>query len=123
MRMNPTYKTLDGKIRQSLAAAIDGKILVLDVAAIATDALELGYEVEHLPKILIELIRDIEPKKYVGKRPPQRSYEMEIKDCELYAFKLFSHRFGCDVYFKFALKDGCLWVASLHKDRPLRVEG
>ena len=48
--------------------------------------------------------------------------EDKIKGCELYAFRWESKELGCIAYFKFALKDGALWISSLHRHRP-RKEG
>ena len=32
-------------------------------------------------------------------------------------FSWTSRRFGCDTYFKFAFKEGRLWIVSLHEHR------
>ena len=53
-----------------------------------------------------------------GSRPPQKAYKSVIKNKELFAFKWKSSFFGQYTYLKFALANDCLWVVSLHKDRP-----
>lgn len=95
-----------------------GSIAFIQQGVIAADLLELGCEIDKVPDLLLELLADITPSHYVGTRPPQRSYEKEISRCELYAFKVESKSVGCIIYFKFALIEDFLWIASLHKDRP-----
>ena len=76
---------------------------------------ELGPEelAERLPEILSE----IRPKAYQGHRPPAKSYERSILDAELFAFRWSSKVFGCQMYLKFAIEGGYLWIVSLHRHR------
>ena len=85
---------------------------------IAADLMNLGREIGEIPDILYELLENANPKDYAGTRPPQRSYESLIPDCELYAFKTTSKAIGCMMYYKFTIKNDTLWLVSLHKDRP-----
>lgn len=89
---------------------------------IAADLANLGREVEEIPDILYELLENTGPRNYVGTRPPQRAYESDISDCELYAFKAASKTVGCMMYFKFTIKEDRFWLISLHKDRQRKGE-
>jgi hypothetical protein len=114
----PSHKELSSKIRQAIQAVSEGRVNLINPEVIASDALELGYLIgEELIEILNELLSAIQPEHYTGKRPPQRSYEEEIQDLELFAFSLFSDRFDCEIYLKFTLYDDELWIVSLHKSR------
>ncbi len=64
-----------------------------------------------------DLLEEIKPNDYVGQYPPQRSYEDEIKDCELLAFRWLSEKLGCRVYLKFTFKEDKFWLVSLHEHR------
>lgn len=114
----PSHKELFKKIREAREAVGDGRITILTQNVIACDALELGYLIEEdLVSVLSGLLDEISPENYVGKRPPDKSYEEEIKDLDLFAFKVESSCFRCRVYLKFALTGGDLWLVSLHQDR------
>ncbi len=118
--MNPTHKTLTGKIRQAREAVKAGKIVFIDQSVIAADLLDLGCDIMDVPKILFELLDKVTPQDYAGSHPPQKSYEEAITGLELYAFKAESAALGCIGYFKFALYENVLWLASLHEDRPIK---
>ena len=117
---DPTHRVLTGKIRQALKAVQAGNIALVEPDVITADLLNLEYEVNEVPEILAELLKQVTPDHYAGTRPPQRSYETDLLGCELYAFKVESKRLGCVIYFKFALKEDFLWVVSIHEDRPAR---
>lgn len=84
---------------------------------IAEDALELGYLMGDITDVLAELSDEIAPEYYIGKRPPERAYEENIRGLEMFAFEVFSRRFNSEIYFKFVLKDEHIWVVSLHRSR------
>jgi hypothetical protein len=119
----PSHKELFGKIVEARLAVSQGQVLILELETLAQDALELEYDIEtELLTILKELLEETEPEHYVGTRPPQRSYEHEITDLELFAFVRESSRFDCYIYYKFALAQGKLWLVSLHQDRSKKEE-
>lgn len=113
----PTYKELNKKIEQAKEAISNDRIYLLEPHVIVIDALELGYEVNKIMTVLSELLKDVTPRHYVGTYPPQKSYEEDILNYELFAFKIESKRFGCDVYVKYVLKDDHVWLVSFHQDR------
>ena len=104
--------------------AIDqGCIFLLNQVAIVADAIDLDYSLElDLAAVLAEILDACSPADYTGSRPPQRSYEQELKGLELFAFTVESRRFKCRVYLKFAVVEDTLWLVSLHRHRPEREE-
>ena len=112
----PTYRELNRKIEQD-KETVSKKVIVLDPEVIAIDALELGYEIKDLESILSELLSSITPKHYAGTYPPQKSYEEDILNQELFAFKVISGRFGCEIYVKYVLEEDSFWLVSLHQHR------
>ena len=113
----PSHKELQGKIALAKEAASEEAIDLADPVSIALDAQDLDYMVEQISTVLGEILAEIEPNHYTGKRPPQQSYKAQIRNCDLFAFRWESKRFGCESYLKFALKDNRLWVVSLHPHR------
>ena len=118
----PTHREILHKITQAREAVARGKIAIINPVAVAADALELEYEMAELAVVLSELLAQVKPGNYAGASPPQPSYEAEIFQSDLYTFTCSCSRFGCDVYFKFALKNDTFWLVSLHKDRPGKSE-
>ena len=113
----PSHKEIYGKIRKAKELVSDGSIAIVVPDCFAADALALGYLIEDLPNILSEILLELKAENYAGTKPPQLSYEEQIIDCELFAFRWKSKRFGCEVYLKFTLKDDIMWLVSLHPHR------
>ncbi|MBN2568255.1 MAG: hypothetical protein JXB42_02370 [Deltaproteobacteria bacterium] len=118
----PSYKELYNKIAKAKEAISKERIYLLDQDVIIIHALELGYEVKEIDTVLLEHLEDITPQHYVGSYPPQKSYEEGILNHDLFAFKVVSKRFGCDVYIKYVLKDENVWLVSFHQDRKKEQE-
>jgi hypothetical protein len=118
----PSFKELHGKIEQAKHAIEKNQIFTINTEVIAADAIELGYEVSKLNKILSRILKEIDPKDYAGNRPPQKSYENEIKGFELLAFRWISKTFGCESYLKFSIKKDSVYLVSLHQDRSNKGE-
>jgi hypothetical protein len=115
--MRPSHKELTGKIRQAKEAVAKGAILIINASVVAADAIELGYDIKELQTWTMQILDQIDPGNYTGRRPPERSYEREIKGLDLYVFRLFFTPFGCEIYLKFALSQGHFWLVSLHQNR------
>lgn len=113
----PSHKEISRKLTLAKEAVSENRISILNPVSVATDTLELGLNLRNISNILSDLLEEIEPDDYAGQYPSQRSYEDEIKDCELLAFRWLSKKLGCRVYFKFTLKETRLWLVSLHGDR------
>jgi len=119
----PSNKELFGKLREAKSAVAKGIIALLEQDVIAADAIDLEYVIDtELLYVLKELLNATTPNDYAGTRPPQKSYEREIDGLELFAFVVYSRRFRCRVYYKFALTEGVLYLVSLHQDRTLKEE-
>jgi hypothetical protein len=113
----PSHKEISRKLTLAKEAVSKDRISILNPVSVATDTLELGLNLRNISNILSDVLEEIEPDDYAGQYPPQRSYEDEIKDCELLAFRWLSRRLGCRVYLKFTLKETRLWLVSFHEDR------
>jgi hypothetical protein len=113
----PSHKELNNKILQARDAISKGLVSIFDPIVIAADAIALGYLVEEINEVLLELLDELRPDYYAGRYPPQKSYEQDIKKSELFAFRWTSQKFGCEIYFKFALAQGRLCIISLHEHK------
>lgn len=114
----PSDGELDKKIKAAQAALTSqsGFYANLNKAMGELNELEIGspHQVWHL---ILELLSEIHPKDYVGKRPPEPSYERSIEGKELLAFCWDSQKLGKKMYIKFALKEGKYYYVSLHRSR------
>lgn len=111
----PSHKELNGKVQSALEFVHANRIILVEPAAIVADAVSLGYSIrDELQVVLIELLISIGPEQYVGRRPPEKSYETKIRDLELWAFSVESQRFETRVYFKFSLLGDTFYLVSLH---------
>ena len=119
----PSHKEISRKLKLAKEAVSENRISILNPVSVAADTLELGLNLRNISNILGDLLEEIEPNDYAGQYPPQRSYEDEIKDCELLAFRWLSKKLGCRVYLKFTLKETRLWLVSLHEDRKETAGG
>lgn len=117
MKVRPSYRELDRKLKQGSEAAAAGRIRLLEPDTILADLLDLDYLVQDLAKDLAALLREIRPGDYRGQKPPKKSYEEAILGSELFAFSWASKLFGCRMYLKFAVKGKDIWIVSLHRDR------
>ena len=113
----PSHREIYAKIKQAKEAVSQNRISILNPMSVAADALELGINIRGISSILVDLLKEITPKDYAGQYPPQRSYEDEIRDCELLAFRWLSKKLGCRVYLKFTIKGSRMWLVSFHEDR------
>jgi hypothetical protein len=114
----PSHKELFGKIKVAKKAVSEGRIKLINQESLSSDADELGYLLEdELQSILSELLDKSKPEHYVGMKPPQKSYEKEIKGLELFAFKVESDFLDHNIYYKFTIQDDKFYLVSLHKHR------
>ena len=117
----PSHKELYKKILEARKAVANGLVNLINQDAVVCDAMELGYLIESdLIGVLTSLLNEITPDNYAGKRPPEKSYERQIEDLDLFAFRIESCWFNCAVYLKFALYNNELWIVSLHQNREKR---
>jgi len=99
----PSNHELHGKLKSASETAKAGCFRLVEPAPIYADLTDLGILPEDLPDLIPKIVSEIGPQDYKGKKPPEKSYEVSIKGCELYAFKWVSKELGCMMYFKFAL--------------------
>jgi hypothetical protein len=119
----PTYSERHQKIKQAKESVARDKVIFFRHYLLAADAFELDYNFSEIPNLLRGLLEEITPRDYAGAYPPQRSYEDELFRSELFPFAWMSKRLGCRVYLKFALKEGEMWLVSLHQERKNTKEG
>jgi hypothetical protein len=119
MNPRPSHKELSNKLRQAIKLVTEGRVSILEPNAILADSIELGYSfIPEFNLVIQELLNLATPENYIGARPPQQSYEAEIKGADLYAFVVESSQLnGTNIYFKFALYNDALVIVSLHEDR------
>ena len=83
----PFYTELNTKIKQAKEAVLKNCVSVVNPAGVAADASELGCLFKEISNILSDLLKEITPREYVGQYPPQRSYERQILESDLFAFR------------------------------------
>jgi hypothetical protein len=114
----PTPKELHHKITAAQNSVRKGRIAFLNQTAIACDAIDLEYDIEHdLLSFLPECLHQLTPAEYAGRRPPEKAYATEISGLELFAFKIEKSPFRAPVYIKFTHVDDVLWLVSFHRNR------
>ena len=123
MPPRPHHHEICKKIADALAAIKAGRISLVLTKHLVWDleGLELESATE-LSQLLIELLDEIQHagpiQCYAGSRPPQRSYEPEIRDLELWAYAWHSQRLQRPMYLKFAIKNQCYVYVDCHTDNP-----
>lgn len=127
MSARPSNHEICKKVADALTAVEAGRRYIALTKHFAADVGELGLEGEaalwELVAKLLKEIRKADPVRcYAGSRPPQKSYEPEIKGEDLWAFRWPSVTLGREMYLKFALKNTKSgWVfahVDCHEDRP-----
>lgn len=123
MHGRPTNREIHKKVTDARDAIAAGNFQFGPTKHIAGDLEELQLdsagELPGIMAILLEEILEAGPDMcYAGGYPPQRSYESEIRNLELWAYSWHSHRFQKRMYLKFALKKECYIYVDCHEDRP-----
>jgi len=113
----PSHREISGKLLSARAAILKSAVRLVNPKVMREDLLDMGFLLDELPELLLSILDELNPERYRGTRPPQKSYEDTIRGCELYAFSWVSSALGCDAYFKFAMHGELLWIVSLHRDR------
>jgi hypothetical protein len=114
----PTPKELNNKIKAAQDSVRKKRIALLNQTAIACDAIDLGYAIEHdLLSLLPECLDELTPAEYSGHRPPPKGYASEIAGFDLFAFTIKKSPFRFPIYIKFTHVDDVLWIVSFHQNR------
>jgi hypothetical protein len=122
MLPRPTNRELCNKVAEALDAIKAGRFTIGVTKHLSGDLAKLELESgADLPKLLLELLGEIQNvgpiECYAGTRPPQRSYEPEIQNLELWAYCWYSERLGREMYLKFALKKQMYIYVDCHASR------
>ena len=123
MSPRPSNKEIYDKVCFALESLRAGRWQIGLTKHLTGDLAELELDsTQDLPNLLIELLEEIKAAGpvscYAGSRPPQRSYEREIQDLELWAYHWQSHRLGKRMYLKLAMKKQWYIHVDCHEDRP-----
>jgi len=123
MQQRPSAKELSQKVNSALAAVRARHIQFPLTKHLVADVDSLGVaDEEALIALVIRLLEEIlssGPQEcYAGGRPPQRSYEPEIREKELWAFVWPSRLLNKRMYLKFVLKKDVYLYVDCHEDRP-----
>jgi len=122
MHQRPSDRECYNKAKDALKAVKDGNRTVALTKHLqeimqftgAPDADGLWVIVEAL---LDELCKQRPEKCYVGKHPPEKSYEENLKDLELWPFRWQSSLLRREVYLKFCVKRDYLFLVDCHENR------
>lgn len=118
VQQRPGVKEIDKKLKDARTAVIEKGLLFANPVKAAGELNELDIVDAHeLRDLLGILLNEIMLSDYAGSRPPMRSYEVEIADCELWAFSWQSARLEKKMYLKFTLKEKQFYLVSLHACR------
>ena len=120
----PTDREIVKMLASARVAVAQGAYYFLRPEKVYADLEELDlFTKEEQRKGLTAALNEICSKDYKGSHPPQKAYEVGIKDKELFAFCFDSTFLKCRVYLKFVElgneKGPGLSIVSFHKDRPL----
>ena len=123
MSLRPSNKEICKKLADGLVALKCGRFQFGPTKHISGDLADMQLDAaSDIPDLLRELLEEIQhegpTKCYAGTRPPQRSYEPEILNLELWAYSWHSPRLSKRMYLKFALKNECYIHVDCHEDRP-----
>jgi hypothetical protein len=119
----PSHSEILGKLKKAQEAVTKKQIAFVEPDVIYSDLLEFDLLVPDLSRMLPKILTEIRPEDYQGLRPPAKSYERPILNCELFAYRWDSKSFGCMMYFKFAIKGDWLFIVSFHKNRAIGEKG
>lgn len=114
----PSVRELDGKIQSAIVIVAAGArfFFANDEASMAEIRSEC-HDLDTLEADILACMKEVKSSDYAGGRPPQKSYESKIKDCDLFAFAWDSTHMSERMYLKFVIKNENFYYVSFHKDR------
>ena len=118
----PSKKEIYNKVKNALDAVRDGnRVQALSKhTAMGYDFLDVNDESEFwslLEKLLDELLKEDPVKHYAGARPPQPSYEPQLKNKELWAYVWDSSILSKTIYLKFCYKNNFYFHVDCHENQ------
>jgi hypothetical protein len=99
----PFHIEINNKIRQARKAASENRISILSSLSTAADALALGFGIEDISHVLLDILKEITPNDYARYYHPQRSYEEGILQCELFSYPMDKQAIGLQGIFEVCL--------------------
>jgi hypothetical protein len=121
-KRRPSHKELNKKIKQAKEVVSKRNINFIKKATIEAELLNFDILIDEFIPILLNLLNEITPDDYAGHRPPQKSYEDEIDNCDLFVFVWKSVKLKREIYLKFTIKDDLLWLINFHEERKILGE-
>jgi hypothetical protein len=119
----PSNREKYNKVSEAISAIECGNCARLLTKHISMDDEAMGVDDEDefwavLAQLLKEVITAGPVKHYAGGHPPQRSYEAELKDKELWAYAWDSEILGKRMYVKFCTTKGYYFHVDCHESQP-----
>lgn len=87
MGRRPSAREIDKRLAEAKLVLREKDLIFAHPSKAVGEINDLGLgDTGELRSLLLELLEEISLVDYTGSRPPQRSYESSIADCELWAF-------------------------------------
>ena len=96
-----------------------GRIAILDNSSLYDDADGLGYSIDELNEILLEILDELTPQDCLGKHPSRRRSDPKIQGLEIYEFEKEYESFNCIIYFEFSVDYEKFRLISFRKRREI----
>ena len=123
MGRRPSAREIDKRLAEAKIVLREQDLIFAHPSKAVGEINDLGLgDSGELRSLVLELLEEISLVDYTGSRPPLRSDESSIADCELWAFSWTSTSLGKEMYLKFALKNSRFYLVSIHRDRPQKMD-
>ena len=117
----PSAREIDKRLKEAKVALRNRQSMFANPAKVVGELASLEIDdSDEVWELIILLIDEISLDDYKGGHPPQKSYEPQIADCELWAFSWKSSVLKKQMYLKFCIKEGTFYYVSLHECKSLR---
>lgn len=114
----PSVKELYGQLRKAKLLLAASQWAPVNEIKLAGDFHGIGlHTAAERAEALMTALLEIDPEDYVGRRPPERSYEKRVYGRDFFAFSWPSRRFRRRMYLKFCVTKDALFILSFHESR------
>ena len=114
----PGAKEIDKRLKEAKEALRNRRTVFANPAKVVGELANLEIDdSDDVWELISLLIEEIRLNDYKGGRPPQKSYEPSIADCDLWAFSWASSILKREMYLKFSIKEGTFYYVSLHESK------